>query len=137
MMKAQTQTDPIGMENLPPRFWAYERDARGLVVTARSVGGWTLHVERDARSRWQEIGDPISVLARREYDEFGYEIEVRDAEGLVSRTRYDDLHRPLEVVRFSSEVTHYQWNPIGRMTEQIGPGNQRETWQYDQFGNLI
>jgi RHS repeat-associated protein len=137
MINVHIQANPIGLENLPPRFWVYERDARGLAVTARSLGGWVLRVERDARFRWQQISDSISLLARREYDEFGNEIEVRDAHGVVCKTRYDDLHRPLEVIRNDSEVTRYKWNGTGHMTERMRPGDQREAWQYDQNGNLV
>jgi RHS repeat-associated protein len=134
---SHTNDNPIGLQNLPYRFWAYDRDGRGLVVTARSPGGWVLHVNRDERCRWREVRDAIALIARSEYDEFGYETKVLDAAGLVSRTRYDDLHRPLEVTNSSGEVTRYQYNAIGRMTERIGPGDQRETWQYDRLGHLV
>jgi RHS repeat-associated protein len=128
---------PIGLKNMPRRSWTYSRDARGLIVQARSRGGWVLLVKRDQLFRWQEIRDSISLIAHREFDEFGYETELRDAEGKVSRTRYDDLHRPIEVTLGSSDVTRYGWNAVGHKTECTGPGSQRDTWQYDPYGHLV
>src|SRR5262245_30822762 len=95
---------PHGMEKLPRRLWQYDRDAGGLIVRARSVGGWVLNVARGEGLRWQEVRDRISLLTHTQYDEFGNEVEVRDALGVVSATRYDDLHRPMEIIHGSSEA---------------------------------
>src|SRR5438067_1916878 len=126
-----------GLERLPRRVWVYERDVRGQIVRARSLGGWVLSVACDEQIRWREIRDRVSLLARTEYDEFGNETEIRDAEGMVSATQYDDLHRPMQVTQGSSGVTRYQWNGVGRMTERVRPGDQRDTWQYDQYGQRV
>lgn len=126
----------LGVENLPPQTWTYTRDARGLVIRAQSPGGWVIHVRRDEHFRWQENHDQYALLARTEFDEFGYPTLVRDAEGVVTRTRYDDLHRKVEVTR-GSEVTRYRWNAVGRMTERTGPGDQHDVWHYDQYGYLV
>jgi YD repeat-containing protein len=80
---------PAGLEKLPRRVWTYERDARGLVVAARSLGGWVVRVHRDAHSRWQELRDAISLVARMEYDDFGDEIAVYNAEAVTTISRFD------------------------------------------------
>jgi RHS repeat-associated protein len=128
---------PKGLEKLPHRNWAYDRDTRGLVMRARSLGGWVVTVAHDERMSWQEIRDGISLVERIEYDEFGNTIEVRDAEGVLSRTRYDDMRRPLERTNGSSEATRFQHDGLGHITERIAPGNVRDTWQYNPYGRLV
>jgi len=81
---------PAGLEKLPRRVWTYERDARGLVVAARSLGGWVVRVQRDAHSRWQELRDSISLVTRIEYDDLGDEVSIYNAGG-VSITRFDAM----------------------------------------------
>jgi RHS repeat-associated protein len=127
----------VGVESLPRRLWQYSWDAQRLVTQARSLGGWVIHVYRDEHFRWQENRDELSLVTRTEFDEFGNATAVFDAEGLVTRTSYDDLHRAIAIQRGASEETHFQWNPIGQMTERIGPGNRHDTWEYDQYGHLI
>jgi RHS repeat-associated protein len=43
----------------------------------------------------------------------------------------------VEITRGSSEVKRYNRNGIGQITEQIGPGPQHETWQFDQYSNPV
>src|SRR4051812_17573729 len=99
---------PAGLEKLPRRSWIYERDARGLVVSARSLGGWVVRVHRDAHSRWQEFRDPISLIARFEYDDFGDETSVLSADGTISVSRFDGMHRPLAIAHNGAAATQYQ-----------------------------
>ena len=126
-----------GVENLPRRVWNYSWDPQRLVAQARSPGGWVIQIYRDGHFRWQENRDEFSLVTRTEFDELGYATAVLDAEGVVTRTSYDDLHRTVEIHRGASEEMHYRWNPIGQMTERIGPGNRRDIWQYDQYGYLV
>jgi RHS repeat-associated protein len=126
-----------GVENLPRRVWNYSWDPQRLVAQARSPRGWVIQIHRDGHFRWQENRDEFSLVSRTEFDEFGYATAVLDAEGVITRTSYDDLHRVVEIQRGALEETHYQWNPIGQMTERIGPGNRRDIWQYDRYGYLV
>ncbi len=126
-----------GVENLPPREWAYTRDHRGLVVAATSPAGWVVRVRRDPHFRWVEQTDAAGLVRRTEYDEYGSVTEVRDAAGVVSHTRYDDLRRPVEETGRGGEVVRYRWNANHQLTERAGPGGRLDTWVYDRFGNRV
>lgn len=156
-----SSTDPSGATS------SFTYDAMGNMLTQTDPQGKVTTFEYDGCYRLAKVTDPLGNVTTYAYDAKGNKTSQTDANGNVTRYEYDDqghLVKTIDALGFTTSYTYgstgctscgsgtdklmsltdakgqttsYQYDLLGRLTQETDPLGKVTTYAYDVVGSLI
>jgi YD repeat-containing protein len=120
--------EPLGSTNITSTTY----DSRGRLVS--DMGGFATANMYDSFGRLMTATDP-SGTERYFYDVQG-RLSTETGPAPITQTMYDALGRVTSLDDGMGHVTTYQYDPLGRLMEVMGPSGTT-TYTYDPLGRLL
>ena len=115
--------------------FGYEGEERNPATILDPEGGLT-------RLRWEdgllrEVVDPVGVVVRFDYDEYGDLAATIDAEGNAARLERDEAGRVIAAVTPLGHRTTYSYDPVsGLLAQRRNPDGGVWRYEYTEAGRL-
>lgn len=121
------------------RTWAYTYNANGQVLTVdgprTDVADLTAYTY-DAQGNLASVTNPLGQVTRiTAYDPHGRPLSIADPNGLVTQLAYDPRGR-LTSRSVGGEVTTYQYDGVGQLTQVTQPDGVAVAYTYDAAHRL-
>ncbi|WXH32880.1 Putative deoxyribonuclease RhsC [Myxococcus stipitatus] len=129
----------VSVAGLPARVVVrYAFDARQRLVRVVDKAGLVTAYEYDASGRMRSEVKPTGGQFTFSYDAQGRCVRATGADGFQDRwLRYAPEKRRTEVINSHGDITVFEYNERGQVTEVRSPLNAKECFQYNDDGQMV
>ena len=123
-------TDPLG------RVTRFERDARGLTIRVTDPAGGVTEVTRDGRGNVEVVRDAAGALTSYQRDGRGLVTAIVDSRGATTQLHYDAEANLVAATLPNGGVWRYAYDAFGRLVSRTDPLGATTHYTYSDRGDL-